>query len=424
MWSDLPTLTEGGYLPAHGRQVIPLATNDVMTRFVPHITVLLLSLAAASCRQSLDVDRPGDTAADSDWIWKETTPGSAITPGFDSTNNVIYAVSGNRELLALRAHTGEELWRRKYGNGFPNGENIAVAGEVVAVGDVDVLGFRASTGQILWHLSRLEGAEGTRTIPTDGTTFFVAGHDGLVQRLAAHNASVLWSVRLLSADTALLAFGPTLINSTLFVCGVNLRSAPFTGSLFALEAATGALLWRYDYTPALPGQSSKCFSRVARSGDLVFSAQDDGRIFAHDYATGAVRWVAPRIHSPPGDPSGPGTGPYDDRRLLAANAERVVVSSDDGTVVCYAARTGAELWRTRGSGAALDPPALAPNLAIISHSGFAVAYDLTSGTALWTRPNLALPSEDFTRFHGQPVIVGDTLYLTGFTGTRARLLKR
>jgi len=395
-----------------------------MTRTLSHITVLLLTLATAACRQTLDADRTGGIAADTDWIWKETTPGSGLTPGFDSTNHVIFTVSGNRELLALRAHSGEVLWRRKYGDGFPFGENIAVAGDVAVVGDTDVLGFRASTGQILWHLSRLEGFEGTRTIATDGATFFVGGHDGLVQRLAAHDVSTLWSMRLVSADTVLSAFGPTLLGSTLFVCGVNNYGAPRTGSLFALESATGALLWRYDYTPTLPGQSSKCFSQVARSGDLVISAQDDGRIFAHDYATGAVRWVAPRIHSPPGDPSGPGTGAYDDRRYVAADADRVVVTSDGGTIVCYAARTGEVLWRTYRLGTPIDPPALAPGLAIISHSGFAVAYDLTSGTVLWTRPNVDLPSEDRTRFHGKPVIVGDTLYLTGFAGTRARLLRR
>ncbi|MCC6772691.1 MAG: PQQ-binding-like beta-propeller repeat protein [Gemmatimonadaceae bacterium] len=395
-----------------------------MTRTCSHITVLLLAFATASCHQTLDADRPGGAAADTDWLWKELTPGSAITPGIDSTHHVIFTVSGNRELLALRAHTGEVLWRTKYGDGFPFGENIAVAGDVVVVGDTDVLGFRTSTGQLIWHLSRPDGFDGTRTIATDGETFFVGGHDGLVRRLAAHNANPLWSLRLVSADTVLSAFGPTLVGSTLFVCGVNYRGVPRTGSLFALEAATGALIWRYDYTPTLPGQSSKCFSQVARSGDLVISAQDDGRIFAHDYATGVVRWVAPRIHSPPGDPSGPGTGAYDDRRYVAADADRVVVTSDGATVVCYAARTGAELWRTRASGTPIDPPALAPGLAIISHSGFVVAYDLISGTALWTRPNLDLPSEDFTRFHGQPVIAGDTLYLTGFTGTRARLLRR
>lgn len=393
-------------------------------RLNPPILILVVTLLLPGCRRAFDVEDPTDLTPGADWIWTDTTGGSAITPGFDSARRVIYTVTTDRELLALRSTTGTILWRKRYWQGFPNGSNIAVAGDIVALGDVDVWGFRASTGELLWQLSRPEGNDGQRQIATDGSTFFLGGRDGKVQRITAANVTVLWSRQLMRADSSIAAFGPTLIGPTLFVCGVKFGGADGTGTLFALDAATGEQRWRYDYTPALPGQSSKCYSRVSRSGNLIISAQDDGRIFAHDVATGEVRWTAPRVHSPPGDPSGPGTGPYDDRRLVTADAEHVVASSDDGTVVCYSVRDGTQLWRTRGSGAALDPPVLVSGMALVIHSGFAVAYDLRTGAALWRRPILDPNGVDRTRFLGQPVVFGDTLILTGWTGTRARLLSR
>ncbi len=62
--------------------------------------------------------------------------------------------------------------------------------------------------------------------------------------------------------------------------------------LFALNAGTGKLLWRYDYP--LPDGLTACCGPVNRgaaiSGDLVFMATLDAHLVALDRRTGAVKW--------------------------------------------------------------------------------------------------------------------------------------
>lgn len=386
------------------------------------VALLVYGVTLFACSSPVD-SAAGGVATGDGWIWKEASDVSHITPAYDSARHQVYILSRDRELIALKSNSGEVAWRNKYSSGVPFGVNIAVAGDMVYVGDVDVWAFKAATGQLMWIISRVTGNEGARAIESDGRTIFVSAFDGRVQRLG-QTPDAIWTTTLRKGDSTLNAFGNKLVGSTLFVCGVNFASPVQTGTLFALDAATGQERWRYQYTPLLPGQGSKCFSRVAHSGALIFSAQDDGRIFAHDAVTGAVRWSVARIHSPPGDPNGPGTGPYDDRRLLAADADHLVATSDDGSVVCYSTRDGSQLWRTKGPGAAADPPVLAKGMAMVPHVGFTVAYDLATGEKLWEQPSTDPHSLDATRYFTQPVLFGDTLLIAGNAGARARILTR
>lgn len=383
---------------------------------------LACGIALLGCSSLFDADSQGD-AQTAEWIWKETTDVNHITPAYDSARHQVYVVSNTRELIALNATSGKEVWRNKYLDGAPRGINIVTAGDFVFVGDVDVWAFRATTGQLMWILSRVGGNEGLRAIASDGATIFVSAFDGLVQRMSP-SASTLWSTHLRHGDSTLNALGNTLVGTSLYVCGVNFASTARNGTLFALDAATGEERWRYRYTPSLPGQSAICVSRVAHAGALIFSAQDDGRIFAHEATTGTVRWIIPRIHSPPGDPNGPGDGAYDDRRILAANDDYLIATSDDGSVVCYSARDGTQRWRTKGPGIALDPAVLAAGMALVTHVGYTVAYDLATGRVLWAQPSTDPHSLDPTRYYTQPVLFGDTLIIAGSAGARARRLSR
>jgi outer membrane protein assembly factor BamB len=64
------------------------------------------------------------------------------------------------------------------------------------------------------------------------------------------------------------------------------RSAPGTqniGSLFAISAATGKTLWRYD-------QRAGMMSVVATGGGLLFAGDTHGRFRAFDQDTGKILW--------------------------------------------------------------------------------------------------------------------------------------
>jgi len=72
-----------------------------------------------------------------------------------------------------------------------------------------------------------------------------------------------------------------------------------TGKAYALDAATGKELWTFDPHADLRGNRESCCDEVSRGVAVwhgkVYVAAFDGRLFALDAATGAVLWVADSI---------------------------------------------------------------------------------------------------------------------------------
>jgi quinohemoprotein ethanol dehydrogenase len=85
---------------------------------------------------------------------------------------------------------------------------------------------------------------------------------------------------------------PIVVDGVIYTSGT-------TGRVYALEAATGKEIWSFD--PKVDGQINRkaCCDQVNRGVAVwqgkVYVAALDGRLFALDAATGAVRWVADTI---------------------------------------------------------------------------------------------------------------------------------
>ena len=81
----------------------------------------------------------------------------------------------------------------------------------------------------------------------------------------------------------------------LMVDGVLYGSGP-TGTAFALDAASGELLWRFEPEIDLGFVRKVCCGVVNRGvaiqGDRLFVASLDGYLYALDLHSGAIRWRA------------------------------------------------------------------------------------------------------------------------------------
>ena len=142
--------------------------------------------------------------------------------------------------------------------------------------------------------------------------------------------------------------GARLETTPLVVDGVLYGTAAFS-FVFALDAATGGEIWRWD--PAIPhedrGGPRTCCGDVNRGvamhGDLVYAGLLDGRLVALDREDGSVRWT---VQTTPAGTDYTITGApriVNDAVVIGNGGAEYGVR---GYVTAYDAETGGQLWRT------------------------------------------------------------------------------
>lgn len=144
------------------------------------------------------------------------------------------------------------------------------------------------------------------------------------------------------------------------VAGGIVYTASEDGTVYALNATTGALVWRYTTGGAI-------VSSPAVSNGLVLVGSEDGTVYALNAATGARTWRfttgGPVLSSP------------------AVGNGVVYIGSNDGNVYAFAASTGRVLWNT-SVGQVTTAPALAGGILYVVNGGI-VALDAQTGVVLW-----------------------------------------
>jgi alcohol dehydrogenase (cytochrome c) len=131
----------------------------------------------------------------------------------------------------------------------------------------------------------------------------------------------------------------------LVVSGVMYLPTP-GGGVQALDAATGDLLWDYDYKPAAGGPPRTSPMRnLAILGDKVFVAGADARLIALDARTGAVKWDH-QVADPKLGYSY-SSGPIVVRRMVVAGINGCARYKNDTCFIsAHDPESGNELWRT------------------------------------------------------------------------------
>lgn len=356
-----------------------------------------------------------------DLLWYFGEPGSLTKPGIDSSAGLVFYYTTIRDLVALEAKTGKVRWRttvENLGSGAA-GTDIAVAQGVVAVGDIDVYGFRAATGERLWRRTGFTTNEGERPIATDGESFFTSTVDGRFFRVDPQSGNTVWSASLAHGDSAVSAFGSAVFDDAAYVCSKRAYVGVQKGSLSAFNKHTGARLWRFDYEPETPLRPvTWCFSSVASANGYVVAAIQDGRIIAHDPATGAIRWTSP------------GELGTSDLRFVASGRGVVIgISAGTERVTRLDPQNGQVLWRNRTPGSPIGPStpvAIGADAVVVTHSTPAVAYDLATGEIVWKRPDSTeydIGGAPPYRVRASPAIYDGVVYMVGTDGLRAKKIR-
>ncbi|MDT0320380.1 outer membrane protein assembly factor BamB family protein [Streptomyces millisiae] len=231
----------------------------------------------------------------------------------------------------------------------------------------------ASDGPSLYALDATDGTDRWRiaidgwiyALRADRGTVVTATRGGGVQAWEAANGEQLWELSGAQTDFETQDTAPVVHGGVVYLWG--------EGLLYALEARTGAELWRHpvgdtSVTGGVP-------VRVAPTDDGVVYVSAGSRVLALDAGTGAERW---RFDAPAAILCPP---TYESPRSRAAG---IYFADYLGTVYALDVTTGDDRWRIATEArAGTDPVLVADGLVHLGSGSAMYTLDAVSGTPRW-----------------------------------------
>jgi len=299
-------------------------------------------------------------------------------------NGLIYFGGDDGNIYAVDAATGHQIWKHPTGGPVPT--SPAIVDGVLYAGSYDgrFYALNARTGVMRWKFStggerRFEarGLHGmlpaTQTIPdpfdiylssptvADGVVYFGSG-DGNVYALDAASGSLRWKYQTGDVVHA----SPAVADGVVYI-------GSWDSYFYAIDARTGALKWRFHggEDPRIHNQVG-FQSSAAIVGGIVYVGCRDSNLYALDAAAGTQRWkfstdlswviTSPAVH---------------DGKVFFA-------TSDSSLYHVVDAATGKPILRMQDKAYIFSSPAIAGDVVLHGvFNGTLVARDLSSGQVLW-----------------------------------------
>lgn len=382
---------------------------------------LALTLLSVGCRDApTGVARCGVGLPRVLWC---TPSDSSVTftphdPGANAERTSIYFVTSLNRLKKVRASDGKVLWDVSAGppsQGLPTW-NAVVSADVVVTEDGNLSAYDTTSGTLRWTFAApWPDIAGYTSLTASDSTVFTGSYQGRLYALNARNGVPRWVADLTEGDPTVSTLYPVYANGTVYVCSLN----SVTGKLWSVDAVTGTPNWSHRFDAEVPqSQRAVCFGDPAVTQDLVIQPESDGRVFAFERASGAIRWIAPRVHVLPTESLT--TGSWEDMRWAAAFGDNIVVCSTTShtKVVSLDPATGQERWRNADiDGAPFSHPAIDDRFMYLSYGWTFAVYDVVTGKMVWRDP----PTDDGPEslFYGKPVVGTDRIFVAGRHGSYA-----
>ncbi|HTA39473.1 MAG TPA: PQQ-binding-like beta-propeller repeat protein [Candidatus Acidoferrales bacterium] len=238
-------------------------------------------------------------ASDGAIRWKYDT-GARITSRVVAAGAAVYVQTQTGKIVAVDAANGTLRWQRQTGAdaplawGYESGDfwasSPAIANGVLAVGSGDgsVYALDAATGAILWKTQT--GGRVRATPAIAGDTVYAGSFDGKLYALNLRDGAVKWtySTTGTTLDSSKFGYDRRSIQSSPVVANGTVFFGARDGFVYAIDAATGTLRWRYDH------KISWINTTLAIDGGMVYDGSSDKQfVQALDESTGAERWRTP-----------------------------------------------------------------------------------------------------------------------------------
>jgi len=300
----------------------------------------------------------------------------ASTPVADA--NTIYLQNLDRDVFALNRATGAVRWSHRYDarNDGPNGLAVS-SGRVYGETDDAMFALASGNGRELWQRHLANASEpfvDAAPIVWDGLVFTsTVGHaplgHGRIYALDASTGAIRWRF-----DAGGIYPGSIDAGGRLYAGTANpTRSG---GALLVLDAKTGKLLGTDHGTGPI----------LATLGEteLVFGADNAGRVVAWDGATNKRRWTRLAGTYCPGLGGVETAMAYAHRRLFVPIVDRCGSGGATSGFVALDAKTGTTLWERRLPSPALGCATVANDVVFTATlAGIAYAFSTKDGKLLW-----------------------------------------
>jgi outer membrane protein assembly factor BamB/3',5'-cyclic AMP phosphodiesterase CpdA len=218
------------------------------------------------------------------WLWRVRLGPIYGRPGVDAAARTLFVPSADRHLYALEAVTGRTIWRFDAGAPVLSAPTVARAGHdeyVVFSAGRQLLAVHAATGQLAWSVTGRGFSAGQAAC--DGLRVYTSAADGYARAHDVFTGRQAWSCAMVSGDPHRVALYSGW-DTTAVLGAEAVVVATVSGSL-ALEAATGAVRWRF------PGSTMYPPAVVLGDGTALLT-DEQGTICRVSLADGRVLWRA------------------------------------------------------------------------------------------------------------------------------------
>ena len=290
---------------------------------------------------------------------------------------VVYIGSSDGYLYALDERTGRMRWRFAAGSAVTS--SPAVAGGLVYAHTYDgrVFALRAADGRPVWTRSfgppaRLawghESADDYASSPAiAGTRLYVGGIDGNLYALDARSGAVIWRLR----TGGRIWSSPAVADGAVYVGSLD-------GKLYKANAADGVLRWAFATDGAALdsgafGYDRRTIQSSPSVGDgIAYVGSRNGTLYAVDAERGTLRWRFDNSvfwsNTSPARANG---------LVYAGNSDGLFVQGVD-------ARSGKEAWKYTTALQVFASPSVAGDAVYTGDwAGSMYAVDAKSGALLW-----------------------------------------
>lgn len=283
--------------------------------------------------------------------------GLAAAPG------KVVASTGYREVVAIDPSTSSILWRALLDAPARSAPAVGAGKVVVTTQAGTVQAFDLDTGKAAWKASM--GGSSTSLLASvspalTADAVVVAGAGGEIVAFDLASGAEKWQAAVTAGDTISAVSGLSDASAAPVVDGGTVYATGVVGALIAVDARTGAVLWRLGLGSA---------DAPVVSGGSLFFVDLESRMIAVDAKSGKVIWASALPPLPGSRARATWAGP-----VMAAGS--LWVSSTDGRIAAVDARTGTlGTVTTLGFGGAIAPILASGKMLLLAGDGTLVAVN-------------------------------------------------